>query len=444
MMVKTCGYATGLGVAGLLLLGAARHNLAAEPQPLPEPLPEPLTLEYALSLASENSPELMAIDAERASARALEQEALADDGLMLSLEGRARWIDPPTLAADQSHDDHKYGLLVRKNLYDFGRSTALDEAARADRQAAEWRYLDALAQRRLRIMGDFFEVLRADLEFARDNEAMAVAFIELDRLRDRRELGQVSDIQLLESESNYQAVRQRRFQSEAKQRSSRARLALSLNRPGMLPSKLAIPNLAPGERTLPDYETLWQEVRANNALLQSLHKQLQAAQSRVDAAQAGMRPQINAELEGAEYSRETGSNDTWRAGVYVSVPLYDAGRRDSAVAKAQAGRYALQAKQAQHEQNLRQAVLELWLELDTLRYQADAVDALQDYRDLYLDRSRTVYELEVKADLGDAMVKLSEAQLASADVAFRIALAWERLDALLGKAKTAAVPDPEQ
>ena len=167
--------------------------------------------------------------------------------------------------------------------------------------------------------------------------------------------------------------------------------------------------------------------------MRALRQQLVAAQQRVAAAQAGMRPEIKAELEASQYSRELGSNDEWRAGIYVAVPLYDGGRRDSSVARAQAERYALQAQLAQAEHNLRQAVLELWLELDTLRFEVDAANALSDYRDLYLDRSRAVYEMEVKADLGDAMVKLTEAQLAAADVSFRVALAWERLDALLGK-----------
>ena len=54
------------------------------------------------------------------------------------------------------------------------------------------------------------------------------------------------------------------------------------------------------------------------------------------------------------------------------------------------------------------------------------------HRDLYLDRSRAIYEMEVKTDLGDAMVRLSEAQLADARNRFARALAWERLKVLTG------------
>jgi len=81
---------------------------------------------------------------------------------------------------------------------------------------------------------------------------------------------------------------------------------------------------------------------------------------------------------------------------------------------------------------LRHAVLELWLQLQTLKVQREAAGVGRDYRELYLDRSRALYELEVNADLGDAMVRLTEAELAEVDTEFQTALAWARLDALTG------------
>ncbi len=56
----------------------------------------------------------------------------------------------------------------------------------------------------------------------------------------------------------------------------------------------------------------------------------------------------------------------------------------------------------------------------------------QNYRDLYLDRSRALYELEVRTDLGDAMARSTEAQWLAAQADYRLLLAWARLDALTG------------
>jgi hypothetical protein len=62
-----------------------------------------------------------------------------------------------------------------------------------------------------------------------------------------------------------------------------------------------------------------------------------------------------------------------------------------------------------------------------------AADQRLAFRDLYLERQRALYEMELQVNLGDAMVKLTEAQWHAARVEFDIVLARARLDALLGR-----------
>ena len=57
----------------------------------------------------------------------------------------------------------------------------------------------------------------------------------------------------------------------------------------------------------------------------------------------------------------------------------------------------------------------------------------QEYRDLYLDLRRAQYELEVASDLGDAMVSMSALRYRVMRAEFATALAWARIDALLGR-----------
>lgn len=423
----------------LALLLAAGNAVAAER----EPLPQPLTLEHALSLADAPHPQLRQAEAQMARARAELDSARAETGVEVALRGRARWIEPSDVAPNDQHDDHKAAVVVRKRLYDFGLSEAREAAAAKGVQGERWRYQDTRARRRIRIMERFFDVLLADLEYARNNEAMAVAYVELDRLRNRHELGQVSDLELLEKESAYQTVRRERAASQARQRSTRSRLASALNRPGDLPAELARPRLPQVERALPPFEQLWEKARADNPELQRLRARVAAAGEAVEAARAQRRPRLDAVMEGAAYSRELGSRDEWRAGVELEVPLYTGGRTKAAVAEAEAQRYRLQAELAELEHQVRQAVLDRWLELQTLQTQREEVQVLRDYRELYLDRSRTIYEQEVKTDLGDSMVRLSEAQLAQARTEFRTALAWARMDVLTGGPRGASTSEEQ-
>jgi hypothetical protein len=56
-----------------------------------------------------------------------------------------------------------------------------------------------------------------------------------------------------------------------------------------------------------------------------------------------------------------------------------------------------------------------------------------DYRELYLDRSRALYELEVKTDLGDAMTEMSAVRLDVAHTEFAWMMAQAELAALAGR-----------
>jgi len=421
-----------------LLLFAGLPSLAREPA-IPQPLPDPLTLEQALSMAQESHPTVMQAEAERDMARSAVEASDAQNGLNVYMEGRLRWIEPASIAVDQSHDDNKLSLYARKNLYDFGRSSARTRSVQAELRSRELLYLDVYSQRRIEIMQRYFDVLLADLEFAHDDEAMAVAYVNVDKLRQRHELGQVSDIELQQQEANYQQTRRQRARSEARQRLSREILAIALNRPGMPPSNLQSPDPANVIRPLPDYAELLEKALRNNSQLRALREEVIASQERLAGARAGGRPTLVGEAEASAYSRELATNDPFRVGVVLTVPLYTGGAVDASIGQEQSRLYRSQAVLRAAEDEVRQNVLSLWQELELLRIQNEEVQAQLAYRELYLDRSRANYEMEVSTDLGDAMVLLSDVQLAQARVAFQSALAWERLNALTGDAIVASL-----
>lgn len=416
---------------GLLLCALPALLLASSP----EPLPEPLSLEYALSLAGEAHPDILDIQAAQARAQSERDAASAKDAFSASVEGRLRWVGPRSIDDDSVADDHKLSLFLRKPLYDFGRSAAGLEAADFAMKGSALRRQSVIEQRRLRIMEAFFNVILADMAYDRDMEGMAMAFIRLDRLRNRQELGQASDIAVLELEREFELSRHQLAMSNGEQRASRARLANILNRPGMLPSTLSRPTLTHRQRSLPGFDGLYQEAVQNNPYILGLEAQVAAARQRVTTAQAEGKPRLDGEVEASHYTRELGSSDRWRAGVYLTVPLYTGGRIDAAVGAQRASLYEAEAALERARFELRQQLLENWLELQALALKYQQAVKEQEYRDLYLDRSRANYEMEVRSDLGDAMVRLSEAQLGTAQADYRLALAWEQLDILLGKGR---------
>lgn len=114
--------------------------------------------------------------------------------------------------------------------------------------------LSPLAAQQLEVMARFFDVLLADLSFASESEAMAVAYIQFDRAAVRRQLGQVSELRVLELETVYQDLLHRRAASEIAQQWTRALLAQALGQPEDVPSNLTEPTMPalPNEFPTPD------------------------------------------------------------------------------------------------------------------------------------------------------------------------------------------------
>lgn len=398
----------------------------------------PLTLTQALARADEPTPELRLAEARRALAGAEVQAAGVPLGTRVEGRARARWIEPPDTFAYLGRDDHALQLALSKTLTDFGatrqaraRATALDEAAR-------WQWMGARQARRYAILDRFFEVVLADLDYAYRNEAMSIAYVRYDRLRERARLGQRSELDLRAAEVRYLETRQAVYAAQARQRSTRARLALAMNRPGDLPDAVMPPEPKALLRPIPDWEAIPARLEAGNPRLLAARARVEAA--RAALARVGARPILSLEALTGAYSRSSPNNGPWQAGLALTWPLFTGGAVNADRARARAELAAAEAELEAVRREEEQAALEDWLALGALRAAWDEAEARLAYRELYLDRARLRYEQEVESDLGDAMVELTAAQLNRHRVAYDYARARARLLARTGRLLEARWP----
>jgi outer membrane protein TolC len=118
----------------------------------------------------------------------------------------------------------------------------------------------------------------------------------------------------------------------------------------------------------------------------------------------------------------------------LNWPLYQGDRVNARIAREQAQFHKLQAGYDKLKMGLSQALLENWLEIEQLQKTVRSAAKKQTaFRDLALERSRAVYELELKTNLGDSMAATVEAKLRERHTEYQLALAFARLEALLGK-----------
>lgn len=417
-----------LRIACLLLLSAASSLAAAGT----------LTLEAALGAAESAHPDLLLAQAEKDSALADQSLARSRQDTSVNLEGILRSGRPtswnPDFVADNS-----VRLSARKTLYDFGRSSNAELAATYELNAREADLTTARDRRRLDIMARYFDVLLADLQYTVDNELMAVYFVNYDQGKDRLARGQISAVELAELESRYRDVLVRRNASGQRQRITRALLANAMNRPGDLPGDLEEPKLPGNQRALPDYEALLPLLLANNARLHAQQEMLAASQKRMESLRAEKGPTLDAEVQAADYSRTASTRDNLSAGLILSWPLYQGERADSRIAREMAQYNRVQAGTEKLKMELTQALLETCLEITQLQGAArGAAQKNTEYRDLQLERSRGLYELELKSNLGTSMVDTADATLRSRRNEYQLALGFARLEALLGTPLPAA------
>lgn len=228
----------------------------------------------------------------------------------------------------------------------------------------------------LDILQRFFDVLLADQHAAYNNESMASGFITLDRIRNRQELNAASELNVAEKDTLYQDLRQQRFASERIQRLTRSLLAQALYS-AKLPADLKLAKPLP---KIPE------ELPSTNEIYQTIKKIKQPTEQ-------------TKKPEEADKKNKT-----------IHTP-----------------------EQALLDMELRQFILERLLLIQQLTIAQETAKSHTYWRDLKLDQSRTLYDFEVKSDLGNSMALQTQALLREKQIHYCQILAWAELNALQNK-----------
>jgi hypothetical protein len=259
--------------------------------------------------------------------------------------------------------------LVRRLRSCLEPESPLIDTTLPDSGCGYWHFLSAAQQAQLLVLRRFFDVALADKAAARDNEAMAIAFIDFDRASTRMELGQTSELQVAELETEYQKVRTATFASQTMQRSARSLLAIAMNQPRAFIEEVRLPDISAlmnWEKPANEQE-FYETIQNNNPVLRKVANELDEAYRQIASSY------------------------------------------------------------------LRHATLELLLSIDLHKAKRQQADVLRHYRDLNLDRNRTLYEFEVKADLGDAMTMQTAARVEQMEADFNFVIAIAILQMLQNK-----------
>jgi len=153
---------------------------------------------------------------------------------------------------------------------------------------------------------------------------MTMAFLRFKRARERRERFRTySMVEVQARESDYQAQRVRRLQSDLARRRTRHHLAVAMGWPNSRSRDLVRPSLADyNDRPVPDYQVLLSEALHTNPMLKAARARVETATQSLLLSQRVNRPRLTGELLLQHYDQFTGfSRDRVRALLQLRVPL---------------------------------------------------------------------------------------------------------------------------
>ncbi len=419
-------------LAGNLLLACliTTHSFAASDN---KRLPDPLSLSAALAIANEQNPEIMLAQAREQQAQAQRNAAQVSNNFQLRLDSS---LGRREFNGHEEENNTAY-LVLQKQLYDFNRTNLTIAATEA--QFAAQNALASLAQNQYRqaVIDAYYAVLLADLTYRVENEQLAIEYVSLDNAKDEAKLGKFSALELLALEEPYQRTIIRRALAENAQRSTRAALAELLGYPNALPEELDIPdNSTLKKRALLDINVLQKQALERNFELQAAAQLLTSYELKLQSAEQMSMPRIDAIGRTGWHSHvDTLYEGRWRYDLTLTVPIMDGGLKASEVDKAKAELMRVRAQKLALERQVRQAVLETALQLATLKSRAGQIKVSGDYAEMILDKNRTEYQFERKADLGDSMVRATRVELELMKLERDRAVLWENLQNLVGEAR---------
>jgi len=396
-------------------------------------LPEVLTLVDALAIAEvQGSPERDIAEAAILGSNAELASVESRYGFRIKAQAYPRYVYSIDSSKGSDINDSFYTLSTNKILSDFGRTAKLSLAAEADIRADSIGFVSFRYRRRLLIIQAYLDVLLADQRYAVENEKMTISYLRYDKLRERHELGEISDVDLLEKESAYREDLLIRMRSANRQSEARASLAALLNSPDDFPANLQPISSEVKITELDEYQEVLRHALKNNPELSAQHERVKAAQARLEHSRMSKRPVLDSLVELGNYERRYGEGGKWRVGVNLVIPIREGGRFKAEIAKQRAELLKEEARYQMMKNALRKTVLELVQELEVLKAAVQSANVRLEYRDMYMDRSRSAYELEIKTDLGDAAANMTDAQWNADKVNYDLLLTLGNLDALLG------------
>jgi outer membrane protein TolC len=338
-------------------------------------------------------------------------------------------------------DNWRSRIDLQWPVYTFGRTAAMERAARADAAAVANDVLATKADTRLDATRAFWALVTATESVRVVEDALALVEAHLRDVKNRLDVGLVAPNDVLSAEA--QRSRERVLLIEA--RNARNVAEADLRRVTGISADVAIAldaRLDGPLEPMPTHDRLIAEARLGRPERQGIAARISGLAGRRDAVAAGLKPTV---LVGAGFDyarpnprifpRAAAWNESWDVGVSLAWPLWDGGRVKADTAEVSASQRALERRLAEFDTVLEFEVRQRRLDLESVRA---AIEAANDGVAAAAEARRVVAErfaagLVSNTDVLAAQQALLAAQFDRTRVLASARMAQARLDRAVGR-----------
>lgn len=415
--------------------------------------PVALTLDEAIAQGLANSLRLAELEARQDSAEAIEQARAAErrpsvvagggytrmnhvEEFVIVQPGQGRQVVYPDIP-----DNFRARLDLQWLFYTGGRVDALERAAHAERQASGEDLAAARADLRLEITRAFWVLVttrEAEQVLARSLESIG-GYVK--DLRARLDQGLIPPNELLSAEAQQSRERLVSIEAANARGIADADLRRLLGTEGTAPIEPAA-RLEPLTAAVGDVDQLIAAAIGARPERRALAERVEAARARMEAARAGLRPQVGVN-GGYDYAspnprffpRSDLWQDSWDVSVNASWTLWDGGRtraeRADAAALARVAEARLSDFDRQVTFEVRQRHLELQSSLAAIGTTAEGVRAAAEARRVVAERFTA--GVVTNTEVLDAQTAQLQAELERTHALVSARLAEARLARAVGR-----------
>jgi hypothetical protein len=328
------------------------------------------------------------------------------------------------------------GYIVWKNkLYDSNDGLT-QESFKNNKKRKEFLLTLSQNERKITVMKTFFDTNLASLYHQYLIEQLAMDAIYHNRAKDFYPTGRVSDVELLEKETNMLIASAKNFDAEENIYNNKSKLANLLEIDVKKLPELKRPKLKSYfEKELPSNDRLLELAIKNDINLQQLQTQLEYLNGRVSSLKNSFDIQLGSVVMYGNEPQKTlqDENNRWEARLTLKVPLYDKENNLNEIQKVQIEKNKVQIGIDKYKLALSQKIDEIVSKLGFLKRLDKGYKTQFEYRNLYLEKSRVNYELDRQSDLGDAMVQLSRAEYELEKNSYEFVITYEILNLIVGE-----------